>query len=526
MRVPFTNLAQFGVIKDKHDYDLPPTAFTDAKNVRFQDGKLKRFLGHLETLVGAPQAAYWAMHCFDNTGNSHWLIAGLTDAWDFSSGAYTEITRVAGDYAATAKKLWTGGVLGNIPVINNGVDKPQMWSPVAAATKLVDLTNWPATHVAQVVKPFKNFLFALNITEGATSFQHRVRISHPAAPGAVPSSWDDTDATKDVFSLDLSDFGAGRLVDCIPMRDINVLYKERSTWGAQFIGGKNKWRLFPIFEEVGMFEQNCGTSFAENSMHFVMTGDDLLVHNGQTPRWLLPKRLRRWLQANIDTTNYDRSFCVHNISERECWACFPLVGSTWPNIALVWNYDDDTLTLRELDNYSFIAPGQIPLIVTGDVWDNDDQVWDADTSRWDELTHPPFIRRLLALKPDVSKLFHLDLTDQFDGADFTASVERTGLDVIGFKGGEYIRSREHRRIIQRVFIQAHGGPIDVQIGTTGAFGDGIAWSVPQTFDPETQEYLDFGLHTQLWGIRFSSTGSSEWHIISFEVEIEPVGELG
>lgn len=526
MRIPFGNLAEIGVIKDVEDYLLPLNAWTDARNVRLQDGKLVRFTGHQEALAGSPIAPYWLMHCFDLGSNSHWMVCGLGKVYDYSSGAYTDITKLATTYGATATELWNGGVLGNIPIINNGADKPQMWAPVAAATKLIDLTNWPATHLAAVVKPFKNFLFALDITEGGTRFPHRVRVSHPAVPGAVPSSWDDTDATKDVYVQDLSDFGAGRLIDCLPMRDVNVLYKERSTWGMQFVGGTSKWRLFPILEETGMFERHCGVSFAENSMHFVGAGDDVIIHNGQTPTSLLNKRQKRWLLANIDTTNYNRSFAVHNPSENECWFCFPLTGSTWPNLAMVWNYRENCLFFREIDLFSFIAQGQIPLL-SNDPWDSDTGSWDSDFSRWDNFTHPPFVRRLLAARPDTSKMFHQDYTDQFNLISFNAYIERTGIDAIAVKANEVVHDREMFRLVKRVYMQADGAPFQVQLATQQEIEGPVTWGTAETFTPGVDKFVDFEstVATQLWGLRFSSMNNAGWQIHSIEADVEPLGQF-
>lgn len=524
MRVPMGDPAQYGVIRDVKDYRLPPNAWTDSRMVRFQDGALIRMPGHLEALQGCPIQPYWGMHVFDTAKQSHWIIAGLGKVYEYSSGIYTEITKLATTYTATATELWNGGVLGNIPVINNAHEKPQMWAPVNSAQRLVDLSNWPATHVAAVVRPFKNFLFALDITEGGVRFQHRVRVSHPAVPGAVPSSWDDTDPTKDVYVNDLSDFGQGPLLDCLPMRDVNILYKERSTWGMQFVGGRAKWRLFSILEESGILDTNCAVQFAENSQHFVCTGEDIIYHNGQSPTSILTKRERKWLLQNMDTANFNKSFAVHNMQEGECWFCFPLSGSSDVNFAVVWNYRENLTYFRPLDIYSFIATGQIPSI-SSDPWDADMGSWDSDLTPWDQFTHPSYIRRLLAFKPSSSKLFHMDFTEQADGVNFDAYVERTGLDVIGANSqGEAMRDRERMRLIRRVFMNAEGAPFEVWIATQQEQEGAFSWSNEGTFTPGIDKFIDVGKSTLLWGIRFRSISNASWRINGFEPDIEPLGD--
>jgi hypothetical protein len=525
MKVNWPNIAQFGVIRDRKDFDLPVNAWSDARNVRFRDGAIDRMKGYSEALQGSPIAPYWLMHVFDRGGISHWLVAGLEEVYDYSNGLYSNITKAATVYGANERDKWNGGVLGNIPIINNGFDKPQMWAPVDGTQKLVDLSNWPANHTARVVKPFKNFLFALDVTESGTRFQHRVRVSHPAVPGAVPSSWDDTDPTKDVYVNDLSDFGQGPLLDCYPLRDVNILYKERSCWGMQYVGGRSKWRLFSILEKNGILTTHCATPFLENSMHFVATGQDIITHNGQTPQSVLHARMRQWLLANIDPISYQLSFCCENEQEGECLFCFPLIGSTTVNMALVWNYRDNTVTLRPLDDYTFIAPGQIPQ-VSSDPWDSDTESWDDDLTPWDQFTHPPHIGRLLGAKPATSKLFHIDFTETADGQSFESYVERTGLDVYGASPeGEPLRSRSIEKLIRRVYIQAEGSPFEVWIAVADKVEGPYSWANQGIFTPGTDEYIDVGLSARLWGIRFRSLGSGNWKIIDFQPDVEPLSEF-
>lgn len=523
MLVPIENLTEHGVIRDVEDYLLPPNAWTDARNVRFRDRGLLRMGGSKAVLDPPSVAPYWALHVSNEAKASHWIYAGLTDVFTFTSGSHFEITRVSGDYVATADRLWNGGLLHGIPILNNGVDVPQVWLPVSSGQKLVDLTSWPTTDRARTLRPFKNFLFALDMTVSGSRFPHRLKISHPADPGSVPSSWDETDPTKDVTQRDIGDDESDGLLDAVPLGGIVVLYKERSTHYAQFIGGTQKWKTDKLFEQSGLLADHCAVAFAEGRAHFVMTGEDLIVHNGQTRTSIIDKKLRRWLLANIDTTNWHRSFSVSYTEENECWFCFPLSGSSFANLALVYNTLDGSVTFREIDQASFIAPGLIPQ-ETSDTWDADAGAWDADTTSWDTLAHAPFVRRLLQCKPVGTKLLHLETTEQFAGVNFNAFVERTGLDVIGLdRSGRSIRDRRSRRLIRGVWLYASGAPFTVQIQTQEDVDGPTVWSMPQTFTPGVDEKVDFGLHSRLWGIRFSMANAALTEIQSYAVDVEPLG---
>lgn len=524
MKIPWPSIAKLGIVRDVKDYLLPLNAWTEGRGIRFQDEGIVRSKGYQEVMQGCPVAPYWLLHAFDLARESHWLVAGLGKVYDYSAGGYTEITKLATTYGAEEDTIWNGGLLGNIPVINNGRDKPQMWAPIASATRLVDLSNWPATHLATVVKPFKEFLFALDITEGGTRFPHRVRISHPAAPGSVPSSWDDTDPTKSVYAKDLSEYAGGFVLDCQGLGPYCIVYKEHSTHYFQFIGGANKWKNDVIFDKIGILDTHCVVPFAQNAQHFVMTGDDVIYHNAQAPTSILTKRGRRWLQANLSASTYKRSFCVHNEAEGECWFCFPTEGSSWPTLALIWNYRENTVTYRELDNVSFISGGSVQQSV-GDTWDTDVDSWDADLTPWDTFTHPPFITRLVGAKPTASKHFHFDMTEQADGSNFRAYVERTGLDAIGVtRDGEIIRNREAMRFLRRIYIQAQGAPFDVWIATQQENDGAVTWQNEGTFTPGSDQFVDIGRSTKLWGMRFESQANASWTIEGLEPDIEPLGE--
>lgn len=527
MRIPWPSLSEYGIIRDVKDFLLPPNAWTEGRGVRFQDNSIVRQTGHVEIFPGSPIDPYWLQHTFDIAGESHWMVAGLTNVYDYSSGAYHDITKAATTYNTDPTRLWNGGMIGNIPVINNGVEKPQMWAPVSAGQRLVDLTNWPATHTARVLRAFKDFLVALDITEGGVRFPQRIRISHPAEPGTIPDSWDDLDPTKLVYVNDISDFGAGNVLDAGPLGSILVVYKERATFVFQFVGGAEPWRKDDSFTESGILATGCFVPFAQGMQHFVLTGQDLIFHGGQQPTSILTKRGRRWLMANIDTTNYARSFCVHNTLEGECWACIPLIGSDRPNLAVVWNYREMTLSYRDLDQFSHIAGGVVEQSLIDDSWDSDDESWDSDTTSWDAFTHPPFIRRLVAAKPTTRKFFHLDVAYKSDQINYSSYVERTGLDIIGVsKTGQLVRNREVMRLIKRIYIQASGSPFNVWIQTQQDIEGPITWSLEGTFTPGVDKFVDVLKPSQLWGIRFESIGEGAFTISGFEPDIEPLGEFG
>ena len=524
-RIPIHNVGSMGIIKDVPAHLLPPEAWSDGQNVRFKNNNVVKFTGHQDVFGTPTVVPYWAMAAGDAV-NAFWLYTSLTKVYGTDGTTHADLTRAAGgDYSTTGDQLWSGGILGGIPVISNGVDDPQSWDAVGLGQKLVDLPNWPASTICRVIRPFKNYLIALNVTKSGTSSPHMVKWSHPAAAGAVPSTWDEADATKDAGENELSDAQAGVILDGMGLRDTFIIYKERSTWGMQPIVGNLIFRFFPIFTQQGILAPGCAVEYADGK-HFVLSGEDIFIHNGQQMQSVLDKKWRTFLNNTLDQTNYTRSFVVLNPLEHEVWACIPQTGDDYPTLALVWNYIDNQIGVRELPGgISHIALGAIPGSESV-VWDSDSEVWDDDASVWDEQTFRGFQARLLQSNKNSTALQQLDSTNQFDGSNITSFIQRDGLAVVGVdRQGNPKADFEIRKLVKRLWPKLTGGPVNVRVGTQESLDGTITWQATQAFDPATQKYLDVMANGRLISVRFESNTNVGWGLQGYDLEVEPLGGL-
>lgn len=518
--VTFQGLDQIGVVKDTLPFELPPGAWTDSLNIRFVDGKVQNTFGSVPAF-NSPVPTYWLLHCFSSSEEAAWVLAGLQRVHAHISGASVDITRGDGDYEASEDGLWTGGVLGGIPILNNGFDVPQQWGPVAANQKLVNLENWPSNWRAASIRPFKAFLIAMNVMEDGVRHIHRVRTSHPAVPGSVPISWDAIDPEVDATRFDLTDVDAGPLRDGLQLRDLFILYKERATHGMQFIGGEGKFRNFPISEISGVLAKNCITVEPDGLFHFVATGEDVVLCDGTKIQSLLERREKKWIQANISSTTHQRSFCQTIAKDDECWFCFPMEGVSWCNMALVWNKRSNTISFREIPQLSFMGLGQ--LSTEGRAWDELENTWDEADRRWDELEHKAFARVMLGARPELTELLSMDAGLTVDGHNFNSFIERTGLSVAGAsQSGEPASDLNRHKLVKRVWLQGTGGAVNIQIATQAEVNGPVVWSEPRPYAFGSQRAADFHEHALLWGIRISARGE-QFSIGSFSVDVEPLG---
>lgn len=529
--IPFHSAGQIGIIKDIAAAELMPPAWSNGRNIKFRNGKIIRSKGH-EAVFGAPSGLpRWLMFAFDAT-NAFWMYADGTKVYATDGANHAEITRLAGVYtAAPFQPYWDGVISTGIPIITNGIDKPQSWSPVGLGTKLIDLPNWPATAAARIIRNYKSFLIALNVTKAGVTYPHLIKWSHPAAPGAVPSTWDETDPTKLAGERELADDLPGQILDALDLRDTLFAYKTNAVWGIQYIGGTQIFRTFPVLTNIGILAGRCVAKIREGRSHVFASVDDLVIFDGQNTESVLDARWKKFIENNLDFTSSINAQVVAVPKTKEVWYIFPENGNILPTLALIWNWQENTITCRDIPpNMTSFALGPLAGTIS-QVWDSDTQVWDADASIWDSVNFRTNFFELLGTGPVPNKFFAFDRTQQFDGVNYNAFIERTQSAVEGQDRitGAYKADQASRKLVGRIWIKASGAPFNVWMGgqETTTEGTPVTWSSdsPKVFTPGVDKYLDFEVNTPLVALKFESSGSEEWTIEGHDLEMAVTSQL-
>lgn len=520
-RIPIFQGGQAGLNTDLPPHELPPEFFTAGQNVRFQDGEII-FSGGYELAYSGGSIVPYYVHFVPSVVGNFWVYLGLAKAYSVAGVTHTDITRtVGGDYTGAAADRWHGTILNGIPIFNNGKDVPQMLTPVLATTDLANLSNWPASTTAKILRAFKNYLVALDVTESGTRYPYLVRWSTPADPGAVPSSWDYTLATNESGRTTLGVEG-GALIDCLRLGDYNVIYHETAISLMQFIGGQFVWRFPMVVHEAGLLCARAVGLIPKMKQHFLVSQDDVLIFNGQDVESVVDRKVRKWLFNNLDVTNYQNSYTVTNGREREMWFCFPSTGSTYPNLALTWSWKDGTVGVRDLPGLAFINRGVVD-DTTDSTWDGDSGTWDSDTSLWDEAASQ-VTRDLLGCVPSATVFHKMDQSQSANGADITSYVERQGLALIGRdRQGQPKVDIQRRKLVSEVWIRATGAPFQVSVGKQERQGAAVEYLETKTFDPATDRKIDCHVEGQLIAIKFSRTSQAETRIQGYDMNIAPGG---
>jgi hypothetical protein len=523
--IPIQPAGSLGVIYDQKPHELTPTAWSDARNVRFLDGYAARMSGEESVMPTVATAPIWLLPFFTST-TAWWIYAGTAAVYATDGTNHYSLDGAGAPYAATLDANWTGGMLNSIPILSNPVNGPfYLPGPTPATLNLTVLPNWTYGTVAamtcRTMRPFRNYLIAYDITKTVgttpTRYPQLVKWSHAADPGSLPISWDEADTRYDTGEFPLADTD-GAVVDALPLRDLNVVYKEDCTYLMQWVGGAFIFRFQKAFSSLGILGPKC-MAMVPQGEHVVLAQDDIVLHNGTTAQSLVDRRMRRNLFARLDSTYYGRSFVAQNNAAREIWICIPEVGHTLPNLAFVWNWGSNTWTTRELNFPAFITSAVASLSGAG-TWDATSGAWDSREIVWDFRPFNPAVPYFIGAYPNETQLRLHDIGGSFVGTNYDTFLERIGLGV-PFDANQPpdTHSVKFVRGVWPRIEGSVGASVTVEVGSQFDLSAPVVWASPRTFVIGSTEKIDVRVSGRLLAFRVSSLSDVVWRLHGFDVDV-------
>ena len=532
--IPVDNVGQVGIVKDINPWQLPPNVWSDGNNVRAEHGAIVKSPGYAEVMATCPVAPYHILQIKEG-GNAYWVIGGLEKIYVHNGTTWTNITRQTTgsdvDYNATAAEGWTSTMLGGILVMANGYDQPQFWGLSAGvpsvSTKMDNLTNWAAgagaTHYPVSVRAFRSFLVALNITEAGTPYTRKVKWSTEAATQSVPSSWDETSAVVDAGEYELADT-KGPILDGLPLRDTFMIYKDDSVYSMTYVGTPFIFSFRQLSPSVGALAKNCVAEYEGG--HFILGRGDIYRNDGQKVESILPHKIRDYLFAYLDADNYEKSFVAADYGRSEMWACFPSADNTSAQCtkAIVWNWVDDSFTIRDIPDLAHIGYGSVDDPNSFGEWDDAVPTWSAALGWWSE-TWASQENVFVMSSPTNTKIYRNNSGNKEDTSNMTSFIERTGLI---FDAQQQPNSGVVKRIkaIWPKMEVSGSNTVNVYVGTQMATEGGVTWSSAIPFNPDSQSKVSVRGAGKLYGVKFESTGDFYWRLDGYEIELEDAGRRG
>jgi hypothetical protein len=208
------------------------------------------------------------------------------------------------------------------------------------------------------------------------------------------------------------------------------------------------------------------------------------------------------------------------------WFCYPEVGASQPNRALIWNYgvksNIGVFTEAEVD-FVHAAIGDIEGSDNSTWADETAQMWNSDTNTWDIINR----RQVVVANAAATKLQQLDAEDAIDndGVPIVGRVQRVALAVMGRrKDGTPIQDFSQHKTWTRIWLRASGGPFNVRVGYQDTVPGDVVWGEAEEFDPSTQLYLDPLVSGVAVALEFS--GDVPFSITGYRGEIMSSGRFG
>lgn len=517
---PIGPAGEFGVIKDLSSRDMKANAWSAGNNIVARDGFIAQALGYGEVYSGA---VYTPLHLLPiAVGTSrYWMYASASKIYAVSAATgsivHTNLTRTDAygvdiDYSVEPNS-WTSTVIGGVPVLNpgNDTDPPQQWG-LDLTARAQALENWPADTYCRSMRSFKQQLVAVNITENGTRYPYMVWWSHPADPGSVPISWAYNDPVYDGGRFDLAEEG-GEIVDALGLRDSLMIYRTSGVYRLDYVGGQFVNQASRVLGTSGAMNRNCIVEL--DGYHLVLTNQDVITHNGIEATSCLDKQARRDLFADIDTANFGRSFVAKNPFFNEVWICYPRLGSTLPDRALVWNYKDRTATYRDIPNLNHANFGPVEIGIS-QPWNTDSAPWSSDTSVWNQPEYSPDAARLMGAA-DSRKLYLMESSTSYDGSLPSAYVERRGLTF-----GDPNKRTFVRGIVPHI-KGLSGTTVAVSIGQADDPYSDPTYNTAVNYTIGSSVRVDSPVEGRYIAVKIATGDAYEWRLDSYEVDYENGG---
>lgn len=493
-------ISLYGINSDKPASELQEPVFTSGENIRFNDGYVEKMTGYEDAYT--PSVAPLHIMNIVTTSASYWIYAGLSkiyvddgagpgNPWDLTT-SYVVSTTIG--------ERWNSTYFNGLPILNPKNATPVYWN-LNTGTDVQAIPGWVANDTCRVIRSFKNFLIAINIENSGNRNNNLIKWSDRASAGALPGTWAplSTNAAGDKEFSSSDDI----LIDGLKLGDYFIVYKQKSCYIMQEIGGQYIFDFDDLFSEFGALAQDCIVSFQK--MHAVLTIDDFVIHDGVTWESKIDSRMRSFLFNSINEAYIEDCYLAHDEANNEIMICYPSGSSTIPNKAITWNYREDVwYPPRDIpESYSMAVGVYAPTVDV--TWDADSQIWNDDTSLWDGAPYPLVAKSLIAAGYTDTMLYHIknELYTN-DLAAYNSYVQR---DTMAIDPDERVK------MVHALWpdIRAvNGTQFQISVGVQDRPQASISWTT-MTFTVGTDEKIDVDEKGRFLSYKISDNGGGvQW----------------
>lgn len=508
--------------------------------VYFDNISVKKTTYDLQTI--SPRHTYGITT--DTGYNTVLVVSDTFEVLEYSNGALTSV--FTGSETATNARVTTTHLANQVYI--NRDDRVPVYRSTSGST-FAALPNWGAdsnndntldiTWKCSSLRAYGDFLIALNVTEGGTTFANRIRFSDLTLANTVPTSWDASDTTKSAGFIDLVEMKTP-IVDGLPLGNNFIIYSKDQVWSMEFIGGAFIMNTRKLFADAGVINHNCVVE-VENR-HYVFSTSDIYTHDGNTRQSLVDSRVRDFIFDGMDTSSFDKCFVQHNPDLNEIYFCYKsgddmveeFKHGSYCNRAAAFNYQNNTWSFVDLPNVSSGTVANVksslnydsPETATldydsvGGSYQSQEAGFDSHTlfvghsSLSDGITHP----KLYAL--DGAETGTLSFPRDSD-ANTDAFIERVGLDLdelSQLSGYKIISS-----ILPQITTPSTDKSFSFAFGAANLISSSPIYEATVTFDATTDYKIDSRASGRYLSYKMTSSDFKDFKFTGFDADVAVTG---
>lgn len=517
----FKSPAGAGLNSDLPPWNLPDGFLTGGANFRLQDGALTS--GGSSRLwfdkLGATNIDFFMSIPLSDV-DMH-VIAGIHGVYSFDGTNHSLLLPAN----LTLPRGWTGCMLGGVPVLNHPEIGAFYWYPTAHGQSLIPLPFdqhgkvWNPTTLqksAKVMRSHRNYLFALDLTEfhqGKTAHMpDAYRWSHPADINSIPPTWDEQDPN---FLAGMAQIGAdsGAIVDGLSLRDMFVIYADKGINLLELSGDIYVWNRRQMTTTAGLLAKDCVVEVL--GAHYFMTQDDIVRFDGSRVESIMQGRLRKHMRSNLDASSYRNSVVVSNLSHKEVWFCIPTNGESYPTLAYIYNWSEDSWGIRDLPTKpTFLAYGPITAgeLSWRDLQTQNPPIWATYFPAWYTQADHGGTNTVISVHQN-GNIIDVDPVSPTDS--LACFIERTDFQIEGLKSVT---------TITRVYPKIDSsGSVNITIGSQDYPGSPVRWKLPVKFTPNKDRRINVRATGSLHCWRIESIDAAPFTFSGMQIEYTNAG---
>ena len=355
-----------GFLPDVESWQMEKNSWSDLRDVSLGENSIRPpYLTELYNVAGpeADLSKYLGIFSHKSFG-AWWLVLCTRErVYVTRGGELYDVTPAGAQFNSNEEQRWIATSFNGFLILNNAVDEPHYWAITETDVLLPELTPlsqypgsspWPSGQSCAWIESFNSALFAGSIINNAGKFPYLVQFSDFAEPGTLPQAWEPRPENS-AGSRDLAD-GQDEIISGKAFKDALIVRKEFSVYYFRFIGGQFVYQRKTISEKVSCLNKFC----VENTDAFqIVVGEsDIYVTEGTVHRSIVKNRIKNWFFDNLNTSRRDAVFVLHSTLKDEIWIMAPQGDSEYCNIALIWNYLENTFTTRTCNGFVAATEGE------------------------------------------------------------------------------------------------------------------------------------------------------------------------